>query len=75
MWLGWLPHLILKVQMAVAGTHTGVCLGINTTGTSTGTVIAGSVWLGGLATLVEKKSRRMELALYCASRALESFSR
>lgn len=29
---------------------------------------------GGLATLVEKKSRRMELAIYCASRALESFA-
>ena len=30
--------------------------------------------LGGLATLVEKKSRRMELAIYCLSRALESFA-
>ena len=29
---------------------------------------------GGLATLVEKKSRRMELAIYCLSRALESFA-
>ena len=29
---------------------------------------------GGLATLVEKKSRRMELALYCLSRVLESFA-
>lgn len=29
---------------------------------------------GGLATLLEKKSRRMELALYCISRALESWS-
>ena len=29
---------------------------------------------GGLATLVEKKSRRMELAVYCLSRALESFA-
>ncbi|KAK9857997.1 hypothetical protein WJX84_005609, partial [Apatococcus fuscideae] len=27
----------------------------------------------GLATLVEKKSRRMELAIYCMSRAVESF--
>ena len=48
MWLGGLPHLILKAQMAVAGAHTGVCLGINTSGTSTVPVIAGSVWLGGL---------------------------
>ena len=29
---------------------------------------------GGLATLLEKKSRRMELAIYCLSRALESFA-
>ena len=29
---------------------------------------------GGLATLVEKKSRRMELALYVSSRAVESFA-
>jgi hypothetical protein len=33
------------------------------------------VLAGGLAVLVEKKSRRMELALYCLSRAAESFSR
>ena len=31
--------------------------------------------MGGLATLIEKKSRRMELAMYCLSRALESFGR
>jgi putative copper export protein len=30
--------------------------------------MAGSVWVGGLATLLEKKSRRMELALYVLSR-------
>jgi hypothetical protein len=29
---------------------------------------------GGFATLLEKKSRRMELALYCISRALESWA-
>ena len=29
---------------------------------------------GGLATLIEKKSRRMELALYVTSRAVESFA-
>lgn len=53
----------------------GVCIGFNTAGTSTGMLIASSVWIGGLATLVEKKSRRMELALYCLSRALESGAR
>jgi hypothetical protein len=31
-------------------------------------VVAGSTWIGGLATLLEKKSRRMELALYVLSR-------
>lgn len=45
------------------------------TGVSTGGVIAASVWAGGLATLLEKKTRRMELAHYCAARALESFAR
>ena len=29
---------------------------------------------GGLATLLEKKSRRMELALYCSSHAIMSFA-
>lgn len=37
-------------------------------GRSTGTIIAASTWVGGLATLMEKKSRRMELALYVLSR-------
>jgi len=36
------------------------------------TVMAGT-FAGGLATFLEKKSRRMELALYCMSRALESY--
>lgn len=46
----------------------GACLGHNLTGRSTGLVVAGSTWIGGLATLLEKKSRRMELALYVLSR-------
>lgn len=53
----------------------GACAGHRLLGRSTGAIIAGSVWLGGLATLLEKKSRRMELALYVLSRSLESFSR
>ena len=53
----------------------GACVGFGLTGTSTGPIIAASVAAGGLATLLEKKSRRMELALYCTSRALESFAR
>jgi hypothetical protein len=46
----------------------GACLGHNMTGRSTGLVVAFSTWLGGLATLLEKKSRRLELALYVLSR-------
>lgn len=50
----------------------GACAGFTVTGRITPAGIAASAWTGGLATLVEKKSRRMELALYCVSRALES---
>jgi hypothetical protein len=46
----------------------GACLGHRVTGRSTGAVLAGFTWVGGLATLLEKKSRRMELALYVMSR-------
>ncbi|KAF8072623.1 hypothetical protein HT031_000283 [Scenedesmus sp. PABB004] len=53
----------------------GACAGHALAGRSTGLVIAGSTWVGGLATLLEKKSRRMELALYVLSRSLESFAR
>ncbi|KAF6263624.1 hypothetical protein COO60DRAFT_378802 [Scenedesmus sp. NREL 46B-D3] len=53
----------------------GACAGHRLAGRSTGAIMAASVWVGGLATLLEKKSRRMELALYVLSRSLESFSR
>jgi hypothetical protein len=46
----------------------GACAGFNAAGRSTGAVIASSCWVAGLAVLVEKRSRRMELALYCLSR-------
>ncbi|KAK9806740.1 hypothetical protein WJX72_001016 [[Myrmecia] bisecta] len=52
----------------------GACAAHNLTGRTTGFIIAASCWAGGLATLAEKKSRRMELALYCLSRAAESFA-
>ncbi|WPT13490.1 hypothetical protein PSENEW3_00001330 [Picochlorum sp. SENEW3] len=52
----------------------GVCVGFQTTGKSTGTIIASSCWVAGVALLAEKKSRRMELAVYALARALESFS-
>jgi len=52
----------------------GVCTGFHIAGGASGRVVAASVWLAGLAVLLEKKSRRMELALYCLSRAVEAFT-
>lgn len=52
----------------------GACCGFTTAGHTSGAVIAASCWTAGLATMVEKKSRRMELALYCLSRSVEAFS-
>ncbi|KAK9825197.1 hypothetical protein WJX81_006470 [Elliptochloris bilobata] len=52
----------------------GACFGFQATSSCAPPVIAGSAWLGGLATLLEKKSRRMELALYCTSHAIMSFA-
>ena len=52
----------------------GACVGFQLTGRLGPSTIPGFAWMGGLATLVEKKSRRMELALYCVSRAAESFA-
>ncbi len=43
-------------------------------GRTTGAAVAAACWVAGLATLAEKKSRRMELAQYCAARAAESFA-
>ncbi|PTQ34264.1 hypothetical protein MARPO_0082s0089 [Marchantia polymorpha] len=37
-------------------------------------LVAAGTFPTGLAVLIEKKSRRMELALYCMSRAIESFA-
>lgn len=52
------PHsAFLTLYIALA--FGGACAGFRVAGTSTGPGIAASVWLGGLATLVEKKSRRM----------------
>ena len=41
---------------------------------ASGALLALTSWTGGLATLAEKKSRRMELAHYCLARAIESFA-
>eukprot|EP00798_Chlamydomonas_sp_ICE-L_P004119 gene4119-14223_t len=65
----------LFLTLYIAAAFGSVCGGINASGSVSGHGIASSVWLSGLATLVEKKSRRMELALYCASRAVEALSR
>lgn len=51
----------------------GACFGFTSTRRVSGPIIAATCWVAGLATLAEKKSRRMELALYCTSRAIESF--
>ena len=52
----------------------GACAGWNAAGRTTPMAIVASCWIAGLAVLVEKKSRRMELALYCLSRSVEAFS-
>ena len=41
-------------------------------GTLSGWTVSASVPLAGLAVLIEKPSRRQELGVYCASRALEA---
>ncbi|KAL3696128.1 hypothetical protein R1sor_010204 [Riccia sorocarpa] len=41
---------------------------------TTNFLIAAGTYPAGLSVLIEKKSRRMELALYCMSRAIESFA-
>lgn len=49
------------------------CLLHQTLGRCNGPTIAIAAFPVGISVLLEKKSRRMELALYCFSRAIESF--
>ena len=49
----------------------GACATFNMAGRTTGGLIAAGAWIAGLAALVEKRSRRMELALYVMSRVSE----
>eukprot|EP00249_Psilotum_nudum_P004941 c18447_g1_i1 orf=307-2004(-) len=49
------------------------CCLFRATGRCNPAVIAMGTFPTGLALMIEKKSRRMEIALYCFSRALESF--
>eukprot|EP00884_Botryococcus_braunii_P003174 jgi/Botrbrau1/12858/Bobra.0188s0001.1 len=51
----------------------GACTGFQLTQNFTPFTLAAFAWTGGLATLFEKKSRRMELATYCLARCIESF--
>ena len=71
---GQLYLYVLRIQISSTGAA-GVCAGFNIFGASSGMSIATCVWVAGFATLLEKKSRRMELALYCLSRAAESYCR
>jgi hypothetical protein len=52
----------------------GACAGWNIAGGTSAMALVSICWIAGLAAFVEKKSRRMELALYCLSRSLEAFS-
>jgi hypothetical protein len=65
----------LFLSLAIGLAFGGACCGFHLSGRATGPVIAAWTWPAGLATFVEKKSRRMELALYVAARSLESLSR
>ncbi|GMH39395.1 hypothetical protein BSKO_07293 [Bryopsis sp. KO-2023] len=60
--------LALYIGCALAG----ACSGHSIFGTTSGVFCGFLTSVAGLATLVEKKSRRMELALYCASRAIQA---
>lgn len=51
----------------------GACTGFQLTQNFTPFTLSAFAWTGGLATLFEKKSRRMELATYCLARCIESF--
>lgn len=50
----------------------GACVGFQHSNAASGKLLAMTCWTGGLASLAEKKSRRMELAHYCLARAVES---
>jgi hypothetical protein len=65
----------LFLSLAIGLAFGGACAGFRLNGHATGAVVAAFTWPAGLATLAEKKSRRMELALYVAARSLESLAR
>ena len=61
--------LFLSLFVTVA--WRSVCFAFQTTGGTSGRIIAMSCWVSGLALLAEKKNRRMELAIYALSKSLE----
>lgn len=52
-----------------------MCMAFQWHGRSSGRIVASSVWVAGLALLVEKKSRRMELSVYALIRAIEGLGK
>lgn len=64
--------LFLSVYTASAWAWT--CFLFRSTGICKPPFIATATFPVGLAVMIEKKSRRMELALYCLARAIESFA-
>ena len=65
----------LFLSLLICGVFGGACAGHRVLGRTGPAVLALSTWVGGLALLVEKKSRRMELSTYVLSRSLESAAR
>eukprot|EP00210_Caulerpa_lentillifera_P002890 g2760.t1 len=64
----------LFLASVVSLAYASCCSVHNMTGSTNGWTLAGALLIPGLGLLNEKKSRRMELALYALSRAAESFS-
>jgi hypothetical protein len=64
--------LFLAVYCASAWSWT--CVLFRATGTINSPLVAAATFPVGLALMIEKKSRRMEIALYCFARAMESFA-
>lgn len=64
--------LFLSVYTSSAWAWT--CFLFRSTGICKPPLIATATFPVGLAVMIEKKSRRMELALYCFARAIESFA-
>lgn len=72
---GDLSGVLRSVLMLVSSDLASGCCSVhNLTGAINGWTLAAALLLAGVGVVTEKKSRRMELALYVLSRATESFS-